>query len=116
MNGSLSSSTRNHNGEHRKHAQITLDNARTNNMANKSTSTSDLRDNVQNKSTSTEDLSLEDRVTRRTSSVQTSNAKTQESTKMITCQLLNDELRSCSLQQRRELFKTNSSPNILEGI
>ena len=114
VNGNDRSSTRTYNGEHRKHSKLSLDNIQASTKIDQGTSTRDLSKNLRDQSTSTEDLSGDicdvDEDTRR--SDDGSECTEDKNNYKDVC----EENNWLSSENRRELFKTKSSPSIMKGI
>lgn len=114
VNGNDRSSTRAYNGEHRKHNRISLDNSQARATVDQCTSTNDLRKNLRDQSTSTDDISGDicdvDEDARESDD---SSGWTEEKNN---CKDTSEERSWLSSQKSGELFKTKSSPCIMEGM
>ena len=113
-NGNDRSSTRAYNGEHRKHSEISLENSQARATVDQCTSTNDLRKNLRDQSTSTDDISGDicdvDEDTRE------SDDGSGWAEEKNNCKDTSEERNWLSSQKSRELFKTKSSPCIMESM
>jgi hypothetical protein len=110
VNGNDCSPTQTYNGKHRKHARLSLENIQTRTTVDQSTSTIDLSKNLRDQSTSTEDLSADFRGTNE--DVRECDDDSEDKTN---CKGVSDGKSRLQSQDRRELFKTKSSPSLMEG-
>ncbi len=98
-NGNDCLPTRTYNGQHRKHARLSLYNVQTRTTVDQSTSTTDLNKTLRDQSTSTEDISVDIRSTE----------------KDVRGCINDNERMNDKTNSKGVLSKTKSSPNIMKG-